>query len=236
MGPALYGGTGRSCLHSSLGFPQCCGEITSCDLQAQPLPGAAQGLSEGTTLGCWSVKLKNFPAAAVVLLEEVFQVKSLVKLQEETGFVQVMVLAVREGSRGPVSPGLSPPGCCGSLHHPGEWKAAYPVPLNKHTQLWKAFLSFWCRTGGAFTVFQKCFPAWKQVFLPIFSGFLCFSAVSICFVWSETNKNPQEALPRRRVQCLPVCHTQQQCDAQLVLPAGMCWVGPLLSLLSRFLQ
>lgn len=73
------------------------------------LPGAARRLSEGTTLGCWFVKLKIFPAAAIVLLEEVFQVKCLGKLQEETGFVQVMVLAMREGSRGAMSPGLSSP-------------------------------------------------------------------------------------------------------------------------------
>lgn len=39
------------------------------------LPGAAQGLSEGTTLRCWYFKLKILPAAVVVLLEEVFQVK-----------------------------------------------------------------------------------------------------------------------------------------------------------------
>lgn len=56
----------------------------------------------------------------MVFVEEVFQVKIFVKLQEWTGFVQVMVLAVRERSRGAMSPGLSPPGCCGSLHHPGE--------------------------------------------------------------------------------------------------------------------
>lgn len=70
----------------------------------------------------WDVDLLNrkiFPVAAVGLLEEVFQVKFLEKLQEERGFVQVMVLAVREGSRGPMSPGLSPSGCCGSLHQPG---------------------------------------------------------------------------------------------------------------------
>lgn len=64
-------------------------------------------------------------------------------------------------------------------------------------QLWKAFLSFWCRTGAPFTLFQNCVPVWKQVFLPVFSGFLCFSAVSTRLVWSGINKNLQEALPRR---------------------------------------
>lgn len=166
------------------------------------VPGAAQVLSEGTTLGCWFVKLKFFPAAAMVFVEEVFQVKIFVKLQEWTGFVQVMVLAVRERSRGAMSPGLSPPGCCGSLHHPGEWKATNPIPLSKHMQLWKAFLSCWCRTGGASTIFLSSFPDWKEVFLSVFSGFLFFWAVSTRLVWSETNKNPQEPLPRR-VQWLP---------------------------------
>lgn len=91
-----------------------------------------------------------------------------------------------------------------------EW---HPIPLGKHLQFRKVFLSCWFGTGGSFTVFHKCFPTWKQVFLPIFSGFLCFSAVSTYFVWSGTKKNPQETLSGR-VQQLLICHTQQQCDAQ----------------------
>lgn len=62
------------------------------------------------------------------------QVKFLVNLQEETGIVQVMVLAMKERSRGEMKLGLSP-GCSGSLHHLGEWKAVNPFLLSKHMQL-----------------------------------------------------------------------------------------------------
>lgn len=51
------------------------------------LPRAAWDFSKETTFGSSFVKLKSFPAAAVVLLEKVFQVEFLVNLQEETGSV-----------------------------------------------------------------------------------------------------------------------------------------------------
>lgn len=169
MSPAFHGGTAWSCCAPLQAFLSAVlGSLLVASKYRLVLLGAAQGLSEGTHLGMLVGKTENFSCSYHSLLEEVFQVKFLVKVQEETGFVQGMVLAVRKGSRGAMSPGLSPSGCCGSFHHPGEWNAADPIPLNKHMQLWKAFLSCWWGTGGTFIVFQKCFPAWKWVFWPIF--------------------------------------------------------------------
>lgn len=127
-------------------------------------------------LACYT---EEFSAAAVVFLEKVFQMKFLVNLEEEIGFGQVMVLALKGRSKGDTSQGLSPPGCCRSLHHMGVWKAVSSFPLKTHTDF-KDFCPMLVWRRGASTVFEE-HPA---QYLPSVDSW----PAGTCLVWWGTSK------------------------------------------------
>lgn len=103
-----------------------------------------------------------------------------------------MVLTANDGSRGEMNLELSPPRCCGTLHHLGGWKPGNSSPLNMHAQLWKAFVSWWYGVGEFLLSSRSIFLLgtnlqWVAVLLS--------SWHTSCVVRHQ--QGPWEALPRR---------------------------------------